>query len=411
MGLSVVGSPRAFVTTHSLAVLMLANPFTTSPPMASCSRKLIWLILLACGCAGKSYNVANPVVGPAPPRIIPAEKFAESERKPAGTVQLVSFTESPTAAILMTDVVARVNGKPVLAGDILEPYAAKLELAKPQMSAIEFRQTQEMLLKKDLDRYVEQTLMAEAVKGKLKPEQLEAIDKQLDDFFHLQVQAMMQQSHSATLMDLEGQLQEQGMSLATMRKLFGDRQLASEYVKQRVGDPPPFSPEQLKADYDAHLADYTDPAQVKWQQLQVSTNRPGGKDAAFQVLQQATQELQSGTDFDDVIKKYSDGPLAKNGGHWDWMQPDSIANEKVRTVLAELPVDEISDVLVSDSSLQLVRVTGRRKTRYTPFEEVQDDIRKRLLQEWREARAKEVITELREKSVIETMFDDSAKTS
>ncbi len=382
----------------------LPHSFIKSPFMARYSSLLFCLTLL-CGCAGKSYNVANPVVGPAPPRKISAEAYAQADVAAAGQIELAGYSQSKVEPLLMTDVVARVNGKPILVGDVLEQYASKLHAAQDQMPAEQFRSTQEMLLQRDLDRYVEQMLMAEAVKAKLKKEQLETIDAQLDTYFQLQVEQMMKQAEVSTMMDLEGVLQEQGLSLSTMRKLFGDRQLASEYVKQRVGDPPPFTPAVLKAEYAAHLAEYTTAAQVKWQQLQVSTKRPGGADAAFQIVQQAFSEMRTGAEFDDVVKKYSEGPLAKNGGHWDWMQAESIANAKVRVALDELEVGRLSDVITSENSLQVVRVTGRRAETQTPFEEVQDEIRTRLMQEWKQARAEEIITELKAQSVVETMFD------
>lgn len=366
---------------------------------------LLLLLTLLCGCAGKSYKVANPVVGPAPPRKIAPEAYAQAEPSPEGNIQLTSFNQSKVDPLLMTDVVARVNGNPILVGDVLEQYATKLQQAQSQMTAEQFRSTQEMLLERDLDRYVEQTLMAEAVRGKLKEEQLEAIDAQLDTFFQQQVEAMIKQANVSTMMELEGVLQEQGLSLSSMRKLFGDRQLASEYVKQRVGDPPPFTPAILKAEYTAHLAEYTTPAQVKWQQLQVSTKRPGGEAAAYQIIESAVRDLDNGAEFDDVVQKYSEGPLAKNGGHWDWMQSESIANAKVRSALDQLEVGRLSDVITSENSLQIVRVTGRREVEHTPFSEVQEGIRKRLTEEWKQARADEVIQELKAKSVVETIFD------
>ncbi|MEZ5942151.1 MAG: peptidyl-prolyl cis-trans isomerase [Planctomycetaceae bacterium] len=369
------------------------------------SRCTLILLALLCGCAGKTYKVDNPVVGPAPPRKVKADAYAQVEEAPSSDIQQAGYNRSEETPLVMTDVVARINGKPILAGDILEQYAGRLKEAEKQLPPRKYREIQEMLIERDLGRYVETTLMAESIRSKLKEEQITAIDGQLDKFFEMQVQEMMKQAEAPTLMDLEAKLQEQGMSLATMRKLFGDRQLASEYVKQRLGDAPPFTPEELKAQYAKQMDQYTTPAQVKWQQLQVSTNRPGGEQAAFKVIQQAFAEMNNGADFDAVVKKYSDGPLAKNGGHWDWMQPQSVANERVRAAIGDLQVGELSDVIKGSNSLQIVRVTGRRNASATPFEDVQEDIRKQLTDAWREARAKEIIDELKSQSVIETLFD------
>ncbi|MCA9088868.1 MAG: peptidyl-prolyl cis-trans isomerase [Planctomycetaceae bacterium] len=366
---------------------------------------LLTLILLVNGCAGKTYKVDNPVVGPPPPRMVDAEQYAQVETVTSGDIQQVGYNKSSDEPLRSTDVVARVNGTPILAGAVLEPYSTRLAQVSSQMTKVQIREAQEKLIQRDLDRFIEQTLMADSVKSKLKPEQLEEIEKQLDHFFQLQTEEMKKQAKVETLADLEGALQDQGLSLASMRRMFGERQLASEYVRAKVGDPPPITPEQLKAEYKAHLEEYSQPAKVKWQQLQISVTKHGSRQATAKVMDQALAELQSGVDFDTVVKKYSDGPLAANGGHWDWIQPESIANPKVRAAVEKLEVQRLSDVLVSEGSLQVVRVTGRREARYTPFEEVQDAIRQRLDKEWKEQRAQAIIDELKEKAVIETMFD------
>ncbi|MCA9080590.1 MAG: peptidyl-prolyl cis-trans isomerase [Planctomycetaceae bacterium] len=364
------------------------------------------LLALLVGCAGKTYKVDHPVVGPAPPRMVEAEQYAQANAELESDIQQVGYSKTGDEPLRMTDVVARVNGTPILAATVLEQYASRLEQARGQVTKTQFREAQETLIQRDLDRYIEQTLMADAVKSKLKDEQLEAIEAQLDQFFSMQVEEMKKQAKVETLADLEAVLQQQGLSLSTMRKMFGDRQLASEYVRSKVGDPPPVTREQLTEDYHAHLDEYAQPAQVKWQQLQITIATHGGKSAALIEMDKALNELRNGAEFDDIVKKYSDGPLASNGGHWDWVQPGSIANPKVRDALAALDVNRYSDVLVSENTLQVVRVTGRREARHTPFEEVQDAIRERLNKEWKEQRAQAIVDELKDNAVIETMFDD-----
>lgn len=363
-------------------------------------------VMLLCGCASKNYKVHNPVVGPAPPRINNPEAVAELERTAAvSEIELAGFNTREAEPLLMTDVVARVNGKPILAGDVLEQYAVKLAGVRNQVSEAQFRQLQEKLAERELPNLIEQTLMADAVRARLKPEQLEGIDGQLGKMFDLQVQELMEQTGSNTVMDLEAKMQEQGLSLVTMQKLFSDRALASEYVRQRVGDPPPVTPEQLKAAYRERLDSYREPAQVKWQQLQVTKAGGGSLEGARRKLQQALAELERGADFDEVVKKYSDGPLARNGGHWDWMRPEDVANPQVQRALRELPVGQISETIESNNGVQVVRVTGRREETVKPFAAVQDELRKEINQKWREEQAKKIVAELKQTAVIETMFD------
>lgn len=401
-------------------------------------KTLLIAILLASGCGTKNYNVASPVLGPPPPRIqdaaarqIQAEHVAQLDVKSAegstpglnsvaaGEIVKVGFEQK--APFEMTDIVARVNGKPVFVGDLLDQYSGKLNEFRDHMQAAvdkgaltqdkmnaKLRETQEMLIKRDLDHHVEQILMANAVRAKLKKDQLESINNQLADYFEKDYVASLKTKFEAeTTLELEGVLQSQGMSLEALRKNFMDQQMASQYVRTKMGeDPKPSRAELLKL-YNSQLDKYARPMQVKWQQLQINVTK-SGKPTAAEKIDEAQAALKSGTSFDDVVKKYSDGPLKENGGHWDWTQPDSVANPDIRKALQTLKRGETSAVLTTGSSLQIVKVTDRRESGHQPLEEVQEDLRQQIIGEFREHRAAEVIADIRKNAIIETVFDEDS---
>ncbi|QDT34133.1 peptidylprolyl isomerase [Thalassoglobus polymorphus] len=368
---------------------------------------ILMAVILSVGCSQHRYDIADPVVGPPPPRkqggqAVAYNSEAESE------FQLASYTEDEI--IPMTEVVARVNGNPILAGQVLEPYAAKLAQARKQMPASEIRKAQEMLLKKSLPTQIEQTLMVDAVKSKMTTEQYTQVDEQLDEFFAEEVVRLQTQFNVGNIAELETLLQSQGMSLATMRDAFGNRQLASEYVRGKMGSEAPLTRQDLLKEYNLRKEEFAHPEQIKWQQIQVSVTKHGSRNNAAREMNKAIEELRQGADFTDVVQRYSDGPLKDKGGHWDWTQPSSIANTDVRTALAKLQTGQMSEVIQNDSSLHIVKVTGRKAATYTPFPEVQEKIRTELIAKQREAKAEKILAELRENAVIETMFDDRDST-
>lgn len=368
-------------------------------------RISLWLtLLLAAGCSHKNYNVADPVVGPAPPRDF-TKVAAQSEA--LDDIRPVAYqADEPLST---TAVVARVNGRPILAGEILEQYSSRLAKARPQMSDRDYRKAQETLIQRDLPKIIEQSLMANSVKARLKKDQLEQIDSQLDVFFEQEVDRLKAEFKVNSTAELEALLQEQGMSLASMRKQFGERQLAQEYVRAKMGSDPPLSRAELLAEYNARKEEFAEPALVKWQQLQLTTVKYKNLATAQQTLQTALEELDRGVSFEDVVKKYSDGPLAAQGGHWDWMQTSSIANAELRKALDTMPLNQLSPVIRSPNSVQIVRVLGRKPAGYQPFGDVQESIRKRILEERRVAKAQTIIDDLMQAAMIETMFDDGAQ--
>lgn len=369
------------------------------------SRILISCVIVCLlGCSSnRSYDVANPVVGPPPPRFDNAVQLSQSPEVNED-YQLVAYsTEDP---LLMTTVIARVNGTPILAGQILEPYSQKLAEVSKQVSGSEVRKIQETIIKRDLPPQIEQTLMASQVKAKLKKEQLDAINDQLDTFFDAEVEKMKEKAQVGTTAELEAVLQKQGMSLVTFREVFGDRQLAGEFIRGKVGEEAPISRAELLTEYNDRKEEFAKPEQIKWQQLQVSFAKHGSRDRAGRVFNNAVADIKQGVDFTEVVKKYSDGPLKDAGGHWDWTQPESIASPEIRQALQELPVGSMSSSMETSSAFLVVKLTGRREASYTPFDEVQEQIRKEIIEKRHDEKVQSILAELKENAVIETMFDD-----
>ncbi|QDU39825.1 Foldase protein PrsA precursor [Maioricimonas rarisocia] len=303
------------------------------------------------------------------------------------------------------EVAAWVNGTPIFTAEVLERRRPQLAQAQAQMPSAQFRILQERMIQEDLPSHVDEALLVDAVKTQLDGEQLERVEQQLDIYFEQEIARLKEKTGAGTLAELEAQLQMAGTTLASARKAFGRRQLAGQYLQERLQEPT-VTRQELLADYRAHLEDYHTPAEVKWQQIWISYRKQGGVSAARQVMERAVAELRSGASFDDVARRYSDGVMAASGGHWDWTQFESIANQDVSEALQRLSVGETSGVVEGEKALQLVRVVDRRAARYTPFEDVQNEIRDRLRAEKRRVAAEEILTELRETAVIETMFDD-----
>ena len=128
------------------------------------------------------------------------------------------------------------------------------------------------------------------------------------------------------------------------------------------------------------------------------------KSAARNKLEQAIEELNQGTPFDTVARKYSDGLTAKEGGAWDWMEAGNLADEKLERKLFTIPTKQLSEIHEGREALSVVRVLDRKEAGRQPFEEVQDEIRNLLTEEQNKNRPKKLLKELFTQAVIETQY-------
>jgi parvulin-like peptidyl-prolyl isomerase len=85
--------------------------------------------------------------------------------------------------------------------------------------------------------------------------------------------------------------------------------------------------------------------------------------AARKNLADARKRIQGGTDFRTVAREVSSHDTARSGGAYGWVSEDSASglDPVVDEASSQLEVGELSEVLEGESSLYLVRVTGRRE--------------------------------------------------
>jgi parvulin-like peptidyl-prolyl isomerase len=373
------------------------------------------VLCLTAGCSGRNITADNPVLGRVPIRTSLAEPAADHNesltadaRGAEAGVDQVAFEDAaqPKAGDLsMSNVAAVVDGTPILVSDILEPHAANLAKAEKQLSPARFAELREQVLRRDLPRYIDDTVLMNVAVAQLDADKRAQVDQQLDEFFKQWLKGIQTELQAGTVAELEAKLQAQGTTLSSLRRTFTRQQLAKQGMMLHRGPEPTVTRQELLDEYQKRIADYQHPPQVKWQQIWISHRKHGGEDKASGVLQQAIGELRQGADFAAVAQKYSDGATANDGGHWDWTQMGSLSNPQVERQLFELGVGEIGQVIAEEHAFQLVRVIERRPHRVTPFEEVQADLRKELIEQKKKTLADDVVKRLKEDAVITTMFD------
>ena len=375
-------------------------------------------LLLSAGCNGRSYQASSPVIGPVPPRV-PASEVAQNSRASKtrkgksvrgqdGEIRTVSSTDPESQPLGMTDVIADVNGEPILAHEVLDRYAPQLTQAKPKMKPEQFRIAQLELIKKDLPSLIEQTLMVDSVKQNMKPEQLTSVEAQMDKFFEGEVERLMKVTSTGSPTELEAVLQSQGLTLATLRKQFADRQLAGQFMRTKMGAEPTASREEMRARYEQDVESFTEAEEIKWQQIDLSSAAQGGTDEAEAAAQKLLRQIRSGAiTFDEAAHNKSDSALASKGGHWDWTQPSSLADVDVKEALLSLELNEVSDVIPTQTACIIVMLTGRHESRVIPFHEVQKELQDRIVKDKKLAIGEAVLKELMAEAVIHTILDEA----
>jgi hypothetical protein len=389
-------------------------------------RSPAWLALLMCALTGCQWlnnllpaTAENPVMEEPPPRTKLAGDWKRTEdvatrsnandAEPRSEIRLVSQNgQSPPADFAGVVKVATVDGQPILASEILDRYAAKFKEVEGQVSSSELLKIREQLIKRDLPNHVERKLLINALQRSLPKEGRKQLDKLVDEAFEKLIAEEKQRLKVDSKLELEKKLIESGTTLANLKDVFANQQMATYYFQSKVKSNKVIGRPELLAYYEKHLKDYAIPAKVRWQEIQVSFDKNDGKSSASAVTDKIIARLKAGEEFAALAKEYSDGLTAKKGGYWDWTTSGSLSDEKLDRALFELPVGSVQ-VHEEKTAFRLIRIVERQKARWKPFSEVQNDIREVLEKEDKARNAKRVINELMRNAVITTVFDNDPK--
>ena len=148
--------------------------------------------------------------------------------------------------------------------------------------------------------------------------------------------------------------------------------------------------DQIRRHFDEHVAEYTEPEQVRASQIVVK-----GLDEAKK-LQQA---LWAGKKFPDLARRYSLGPEARVGGDLGFF-PRGVMPPQFDEVLFKLPAGQVSDVVSTDYGFHLFKVMEKKAARKRELAEVRAQIEKHLLGELREKAQKEYVKSLHAGAVV-----------
>jgi hypothetical protein len=366
------------------------------------------------GCNALSKRDDNAVFGPSPRRttledaanakaIAEASDLSGGEDDEGQVVQANATEGDDDTDIFNSTVVARANGAPIFAGEVLERWGDYLRQIRPKVSDAEYRKVRDEIIRRDLKSHIQKHLLVERTKGELKPEQLKALQGQLDKMFDKEVERLKKELKVSTRPELEKELNNRGTSLNNIRNSFISQGIARGYIEARADKPKPVTRQDIVDYYQQHQDDYRYEAKVRWRQIQITHAVAGGRAAAETKMKEAQAELDRGVPFEDVVAKYSDGPTANDKGLRDWTNEGSLSDEKLDAFLFSQPVSTAQQFR-GGQSCQIVQILERVDAGVKPFSEVQAEIFAKL-QPMGPTNVKELIEKIDAEAVIETKYD------
>ena len=327
-----------------------------------------------------------------------------SYRAPASAMEMAvdrNWKEAGRSAARVGDEVITLHDLVMNVKEQLKRHPPGRQLTRPELN---------MVAKGVLAGLIERTLIAQDAKRALKnPKQLDRLYEAADKFWHEEeLPPMMRQHMVESEAQLKQKLEESGRSLEALHQSYRQEFLSQVYLEQKLADRRKVAlPEMLKY-YNEHMHDkeFDRPAEITWRELVVEKGHYPKPEDARRKAEALLNRLAKGEDFTKLARTESEGPssIRAEGGLMQ-TSPGSYAVEAVNQALASLPLNQVSPILEGPTSLHIIRVETRRDAGPASFEEVQDQIRRKIMVEKLTKARVEFIAKLKRNTPISTIFD------
>lgn len=124
------------------------------------------------------------------------------------------------------------------------------------------------------------------------------------------------------------------------------------------------------------------------------------REAAQVKIGEAQKRIQSGTPLAEVAREFSEGPSRDRGGDLGVVSKGDLTPELDKAIFG----GDLSAPIATRDAFHLVQVTAREKATFRPFDDVKEELRKRMSEEIYDKKFDEFLRDLRKASFVK-IFD------
>jgi peptidyl-prolyl cis-trans isomerase SurA len=220
---------------------------------------------------------------------------------------------------------------------------------------------------------------------------------------------------------LEKEAEKQGISWEDFKQTQRNQIITRKVIGEEVGGHLSISKEEEQKFYDEHKAEMEQPEFIRLSEILVAPktpsdpkaaapagSQPPADDAAQQAALKAAQakaddllkQIRDGANFDDIARKYSDGPSAADGGALGIFKRGQLAKELEDKTFA-MKSGDVTDVIRTKQGYVILKVVDHQQAGVPPLKEALPKIQDALYYQKLQPALRAYLTKLREDAFID----------
>ena len=213
-------------------------------------------------------------------------------------------------------------------------------------------------------------------------------------------------------------LYERGETMQKFKDELQDSAIVGYMRNKNVVQTVLVSPYQIEQYYQQNLRLFQQDEQIKVSTIVLRKSLfpsqktgPDGTQISYdpqeEVAKESLYKLDTGADFADLAKSYSEGGNREDGGELGWVTQNgkTAIRSDLWDAIAKLQPGQHTDVITTaDGFYYIVQVEDRKKSAMTPLENVRDQIEQTVISEESQVRQQQWLDSLRAKAYIKMLL-------
>ncbi len=251
---------------------------------------------------------------------------------------------------------------------------------------------------------VNRRILDSLINERIAQERIRQLDIQVtDQEVNDAIQRIRKDNHWSTE-ELRTMVQAQGMTWEEYQQKIREdiqrQKLINFEVKSRII----IRDEQIEKYYEENKDRFTQEGGVEIATIFLAKNNSNENGSKVrEKAEQILQEIRNGGDFEELARRHSDGPGAREGGYIGRFRLQDL-DPLIRETVENTPPGGVGDLVAKPNGYQIVKVLSKRGGGVLPLEEVRDAIYNTLLREEIDRRYAAWIRELRENTYTKIFF-------
>lgn len=165
-------------------------------------------------------------------------------------------------------------------------------------------------------------------------------------------------------------LAQSGMTEAQFRQQVGRNLVIHEVVAREVASKIKVTPQEVRGFYDAHRAEFTQPAEMHLREVVVLGTDGLTPEQQRKIALDIRSRLVEGRAMDAAIANYEKKGETSKAIDLGWVKPGDL-DPAIAAAVQDLKAGEISEPVAGRGGLHIVEMVERKKKRLIPFKQVQ----------------------------------------